>query len=179
MKFKKLVFNLTTWVIISGIIFAFTSTSAFAKYYRYGYDLYRISYKVVDTGGFDWYVDKAADSWEYTIGTNFSKISNSSNKVRIVSDNYTWLGLYSPQISNGKVLAFRIDINWDRISRSYGWQGILSVITHEFGHALFLGDYEVGEGWGNKSIMSHERDRTKIYTPQTHDINEVHSYMNR
>lgn len=42
------------------------------------------------------------------------------------------------------------------------------------GEPPYLDDLE--DGWGNRSIMSYERNRTTILSPQSHDINDIKSY---
>jgi hypothetical protein len=48
----------------------------------------------------------------------------------------------------------------------------INTTVHELGHALFLDD--LPSGYGDKSIMSYERNRTNSI-PRTQDVNEIKS----
>ena len=169
--------NLSSVTIITGFIFIVSATSAFAYYYQYGYNLHSIPYKVENSTG-AWYFQEAAKHWKNAVGTNIYE-TGSSNRVELESSNHSWYGLYNPNIIGGKAASFRITVNSKKLAQDFGdgkhaaWEAIVSTAVHESGHAQYLDDYKKGSGMGKISIMSHERVRTTMYKPQTHDINNI------
>lgn len=102
---------------------------------------------------------------------------NSLNAAHYGELAYSWFGLYSPTGTPTKY--FHVYVNTKAIHEYPGCNNnpgacAISSATHEFGHAQFLNDIE--SNYGNTSIMSYERDRTTITTPQPHDINDINSY---
>lgn len=60
---------------------------------------------------------------------------------------------------------------WDTLYGKRNWRK--GTFTHELGHAMSLADLDDGEhasGYGKKSIMSYDRDRKNLTTPQVTDF---------
>lgn len=177
MRFSKKI-NLSMITILAGIFFVFSASSVYAIYYQYGYSLYSMTYSVQSSGADNIY-DTAANNWQSAVATNITKSSSSANRVWTGDYPYTWFGIYQPTIVGGTTSHFDIRLDLINIANYSDHQGYfneatISTATHEFGHAQYLGDYE--NSHGTISIMSHQRDRTTMTTPQQHDINNIIEY---
>lgn len=180
MKFRKKI-NLSVITILAGLFFVFSASSVYALYYQYGYSLYSMTY-AVKTSGADNIYATAASNWKKAVGTNITKSSTSANRVWTGNYPYKWFGLYQPTVSGGKNYYFDIKLDLTNIA-NYGPhrgkfnEATISSATHEFGHAQFLDDYTNSRR--TTSIMSHQRDRTKMTKPQKHDIDNIQAYRAR
>lgn len=174
---RKLI-SLKLILIISAVSFFGLSSTALAKYYGYGYSLDVIGYKQQGVG-VEYITNEAAKRWNNAAKTRIGPGPNSNNLIAYYEYSDSWYGLYRPSpLVPGGVTRFRISINKRTLSNlrknTYpnSTLSALAVNTtvHELGHALFLGDYP--SGYGDKSIMSYERNRTNS-TPRTQDVQEV------
>jgi len=173
----KRFFKPLTIMLVTGTIFIFSSINAFGHWYQYGYNLYSFTYS--PDSGSDYWAGQAAKNWRDKAGTTITKSTYSNNTVSLANYNYSWYGLYTPYTnSSGGVYKFSIKANTYALQDDYtNWdKALISTLTHEFGHAQYLNDLE--SGWGNLSIMSYERNRETILTPQAHDINDLNNYRN-
>lgn len=169
-----------------GIAFVMTAVPAAAKYLSTGYDLYNIPYDYSGSSA-NYLSNTSADHWNQKIGVTVNHVDNAENWFFHYDYNDGWLGLYQPDIVGGNVDSFNISINRTELevlnnSSKYDdeatyWQLAINTSVHEFGHALFLGDYESKEGVGDNSIMSYSRDRTNS-VPRTRDVNEIKDLRN-
>lgn len=82
----------------------------------------------------------------------------------------TWYGLYTPKdlefIFFGRAGNFKIEMNRTQLvgkSETF-WK---SVLTHELGHAVCLGD---NPSSGDLSIMNHDRNRNYLTWPTSDDV---------
>ena len=85
----------------------------------------------------------------------------------------TWYGMYTPRdlefIFFGRAGNFKIELNRNMLvseSKTF-WK---SVLTHELGHAVCLGD---NPSSGNQSIMNYDRDRNYLTWPTSDDVDCV------
>lgn len=161
--------------IASGLFFGMSVTPTFAHYLSSGYSLYQMNYNSIDGPYADYLFSQATQNWTNAVATSFTETSYTSNTVRRADLADTWYGLYSP--TGSPTSYFTIWVNSRTLAEDFPnntYTAELSTATHEFGHAQYLADLE--SGWGNSSIMSYERDRTQITTPQQHDIDDIKSY---
>jgi len=176
---KKLI-SLKLITIFSAILFFTLSSTAFAKYYSYGYSLDVIGYIYQGTNA-EYISTQASQNWNNAAKTRIGYGPNSKNLIAHNEYPDSWLGLYrpSPYVS-GNVTQFSISINKrtlaDYQKREYPNSTYntlaINTATHELGHALFLSD--LADGSGDKSIMSYERDRTNSI-PRKQDVDEIKS----
>lgn len=117
----------------------------------------------------------AVTSWNLTsTPVAINNNGNSSNKVYVASYSDTWYGSYTPSTNwLGNVTSFNIKLNSRTIGNdATNWNNYVeSVMVHELGHSLSLGDLNSGT-----SIMNENRNRNTMYKPQTDDINGVNAY---
>lgn len=178
MKVKKRN-NLLVTTILSGVMFVLLTSTVYAKYYSYGYDLYSMTYKVKSSGA-DHIYETAAKNWRTSSGTNITESSTSANTVWTGNYGYGWYGLYSPTTSGGKTRFFSIKLDLRNLSDRFKGdfnKAAISTATHEFGHAQFLHDYKNSRKY--TSIMSHQRIRPTMTKPQTHDLNEIKKFRRK
>lgn len=90
----------------------------------------------------------------------------------------TWYGLYTPRdlefVVFGRAGNFTIELNRNQLlgkSENF-WK---SVLTHELGHAVCLGD---NPSDGNQSIMNESRDRNTLTWPTSDDVAGVNDAYN-
>lgn len=173
---NRILKKLTVVAIICALFFSTFVFSANAHYSAGGYSLYSITYRIVDSAGEDVW-EEAAQNWVDAVGTGFRQSAYSLNQAHYGDLAYEWFGLYSP--NDTPATYFHVYVNTQSIDNFADCDGHeteceISTATHEFGHAQFLAD--IKSGYGNRSIMSYERDRTTILTPQQHDIDDIESY---
>lgn len=87
---------------------------------------------------------------------------------------YSWYGYYRPlQMQNGQVTRFLVQINGRALQQDFpnSKAARLSTMAHEFGHGLYLRD--LGRAYRETSLMSRDRDRTRIVGPQQLDFENV------
>ncbi|MBP1999704.1 hypothetical protein J2Z69_000723 [Paenibacillus shirakamiensis] len=163
-------------ILASALLSLSVGSVSYAHYYSGGFDLYSMSYRLIDSAGSTAF-SKAASNWTSAVGTTITKNSTSLNAGHYGEMNYGWFGLYDPTGSPTKY--FHIYVNTTAIHSYQGCNSnpgacAISTTTHEFGHAQYLNDIETG--FGDNAIMSYQRDRTKTTAPQQHDINDIRSY---
>ncbi len=123
---------------------------------------------------------QAIPSWNGTPTKAFISLSsNSSNEVYGGNYDASWYGMYYKLEDDGYGSAkkFSIAVNGNAIvvaqSRGEDTTNYLrSTLAHELGHALHLGDLTNT----SEELMNQNRDRSKIYTPQSGDVQGVNSY---
>jgi hypothetical protein len=159
-------------LIIALVFSLFLTFTAFAHYYSSGWSLYSMTYKSVDSDNGICY--QGATNWTTAAGTTMTQNTSSLNSCYYRYYPETWYGLYTKYTSY-----FTVQLNKDKLLADFPgapWNSSVSSSTHEFGHAQFLND--IPSGYGNLSIMSYERDRTTITTPQSHDTSDLYSLRN-
>lgn len=124
--------------------------------------------------GATWYslIQESAQAWNNSAGTNISVTKNGSSPYTCEVDYYngTWYGYSEPTdlTSSNIILGEHILINATTCVTTNSRK---STITHEMGHLLGLEDNPpVGN---TETLMSHERDRNIVYTPQEYDVDNV------
>jgi hypothetical protein len=128
----------------------------------------------VSGGNATWqgYVNAGRTNWNNATGANITVNANSTNSVSIVNPDDTWFGLYTGHAgTNGAFSRFTIQINQRAINEANPTNlanFVTSVATHEFGHALRLGDNPPVAS--NRSIMRSDRNRNSLFRPTNHDI---------
>jgi hypothetical protein len=170
--------KLSKVLLLSGLLSLAIGSVSYAHYYSSGYSLYNIKYRLIDSAGSTAW-SKAASNWTNAVGTTISQDSTSLNGAHYGELAYSWFGLYSP--TGSPTSYFHVYVNTKAIHEypncnSNPGSCAISTATHELGHAQFLNDIE--RYYGDSSIMSYERNRTTITTPQAHDINDIRSYRN-
>ncbi|KAB3533083.1 zinc metalloprotease [Alkaliphilus serpentinus] len=126
-------------------------------------------------------------SYSSIFNNSIAAWNNTDTSVELTkakSDNYvitgqyddTWYGVYKPSLKYifwGPATKFVIQLNRSQLvgKSDNFWQ---SVLVHEFGHALSLGDNPPE----SPSIMRYDRDRESMITPQQDDIDGVNAYYN-
>lgn len=170
--------RLSKVLLLIGLLSLTFGSVSYAHYLSSGYSLYSMKYRIIDSAGNTAW-SKAASNWTSAAGTTISHDSTSLNGAHYGDLAYSWFGLYSPTGSPTKY--FNVYVNPKSIHEYAGCNSnpgacAISSATHEFGHAQFLNDIE--QYYGNSSIMSYERDRTTITTPQAHDIADLNAYRN-
>ena len=114
------------------------------------------------------------DAWyDSAVGVYIYTVAGSGNNWIIdeqIAD--TWYGMYEPKILEyvfwGRATKFKITLNRSTLlNKSDNF--LQSVIVHEFGHALCLGDNPPE----SPSIMRYDRNRETCITPQEDDKNGV------
>lgn len=87
----------------------------------------------------------------------------------------SWLGLYTP-LTSGIRFRMRLDsTNIDSHVQAHGYvfsNVARSVVAHEFGHSLRLGDHS---NYPTR-LMSSARNRNVVTSPTTVEVNESNSY---
>lgn len=90
--------------------------------------------------------------------------------VFLVNGMIPWYGMYTPRdlefIVFGRAGNFKIELNRTMLvdESTTFWK---SVLTHELGHAVCLGD---NPSSGNQSIMNYDRDRNYLTWPTSDDV---------
>ncbi len=181
------------------IVFAATTKSLFGIPIGYG-----VSNKIVIENSFKNTSNKSAfkdavDSWNnafagyktrYTIsiGTNTNNYATESSQLgNNVNGTYRVITAYKNRVWR-KTVSFCILIREDGVITAandtlYGkrnWRK--GTLAHELGHAMSLSDLDDNDinhakGYGKKSIMSYDRNRKTIITPQTIDVSHVMMFM--
>lgn len=141
-----------------------------------GWNLYSITFASADSD--NGLCAQGAKNWTAAAGTTMTEKSSSQNKCYYRDYPESWYGLYSKYSSY-----FTIKVNKRLLARDFPsqvWNASLSSTTHEFGHAQFLGDHDTaGEGvYGTTSIMSYNRNRATMTTPQSHDLSDLQQLRN-
>lgn len=136
------------------------------------------SFDVSVSADSDWsdFVDTALDNWFNTeTDVNISQDSSSDNELIVESRSDTWYGLCSRYISGGVCTRFKIQINTRTITRDATNLNNFAVssIVHEFGHPLHLADNPQTD---RATIMSHNRNRNSMTTPQAFDVENVNNW---
>jgi hypothetical protein len=165
-------------IFSAAMIMSLTSVTS-AHYLSTGYDLYSMTYKYSGENS-EYVFYQAAKKWSDSAGTTITADSRSDNYAYYDEYLFSWYGQYTwYEDSNGDVYKYRIRVNKKTILEDYPNDELtvaIGVAVHEFGHAQFLDDIE--SGYGDKSIMSYERDRVKITDPQQHDLDDLYNYRN-
>lgn len=122
-------------------------------------------------------IEESADAWNRLVGTNITITSDLPSDMTIMysievnqRSDVSFKGItYYIKKSDGVLYQAHIEINTLRCTGSDNEKK--STITHEIGHILGLTDNPPIAD--NSTLMSHNRDRSKIYLPQAYDIYNV------
>lgn len=122
-------------------------------------------------------IEESADAWNRLVGTNITLTSDLPSDMTIMYSievdqhsgvSYKGITHYIKK-SDGVLYQAHIEINTLQCTGSDNEKK--STITHEIGHILGLTDNPPIAD--NSTLMSHNRDRSKIYLPQAYDIYNV------
>lgn len=121
-----------------------------------------------------WYplILQSSEAWNNTTGTVISVSTTEESPYTCEVDAYSakWYGITNSTYIGKNILSGKICINTATCTNNSIFRK--STITHEIGHLLGLNDNPPVSA-PNESLMSHMRDRTKIYIPQPYDITNV------
>ncbi len=152
---------LLTFLLVASDAFAFTLTVV-------GYQSKQIPVDRVTYVGYAYLTPaaNAAASWT-NAGVGITVTSPGANRIYTEYRADTWYGLYDHLTHGGPqyhtCTAFRIVVN-TMMCDSLTATGKQSVICHELGHAVGLGEGDVPI-----AVMRQTRNRELIYTPKTDD----------
>lgn len=119
--------------------------------------------------------EESAKAWNKVVGTNITVATTMSTMepnyiiTLVQKPGVTWAGQTTLTASGGVLTTAKIEINTVLCTGSDNEKK--STITHEIGHVLGLTDNPPVAD--NSTLMSHNRDRSKVYLPQTYDIYNV------
>ena len=172
--FKRLVSTAILCVLFTCLL----STVAFAAAFIYYGGGLKEPVKTIEERMANNILGDCIDEWNATdTPINFTEGKSDSYCISGQWDD-TWWGLYTPRdfefVFFGRAGNFKIELNrtWLVEQSETCWK---SVLTHELGHAVCLGD---NPSYGNQSIMNHTRDREILTWPTSDDVAGVNDAYN-
>lgn len=167
---KKIITKVLFITIIVFSIIVVSPTQAYSlighklpsKYSSIKFDSMHSTYKT--------YWNNAITSWKSN-GCSFIEQTNAIGTLSTKSiSNSNTLGIFYSDVVNiyGELTSYRVYLNTNASSSLSQTNWGRSTACHELGHALGLDDLSSGS-----SLMSHSRNRSNIYYPQTDDLNGI------
>lgn len=172
-SFKKWIISSTFIIALLVMVPSFFSNAYLNQ--NFGWQSTSIPVKNATSSSYTTVVKNSIMAWNNAIPGGVNIYQSNTTDNTIYSGNYadSWVGYYSYYTSDGKTYKFNIYLN-DKFLLSQSNNYKQSTLVHELGHAFSLADNPPQK----KSIMRYDRNRNKIYTPQSDDINGVKNFYN-